>query len=530
MAERPSRITPASVPGQQTDNQKQTRVESLSVTDDTKTQARAGSSTYENIDEMTSTKKIGSQAYENISVVPNRSTQENVLEPRKDKHTLQTHFSDPILGATGNTLGEDIDSDSALKPRSVTVLPTVRFPISKKEDCRQCSELLELLSLWELGVSGLARNYSRILAQLNKAKDAVVCLESKMKERAGVEGMAQSLLTSGVLKSSNKRHTVMAEGLNSEGTCTLASQMYPRAEGTSMSSDQVLPSDYVKYLGELNTYLGAAIDLCQQLAAACFKSDRILDSQSLTQAAQRLKTKPPIKRHSSQPSGQAPSTPPLSPFRPSLSSISESTPTSTFKRVQGVGCQSSASQVKLTNGSVPNDSEHEEVENGKKTCQEESISDLSTQLQSSEVDNTPFRSHMMSLIEAGAGRSIAPSFILLDSTDCHNAEDMSRAASNGTFSTRSRDSVLSSTSTFSDKDVKQVMSKIASLEEERLKLLETIDSLQEDNQLVRNDGFYLLLFSFVSSISRKDCQSSNNNKNKKVSGCKSNSTCTYVAL
>ena len=38
---------------------------------------------------------------------------------------------------------------------------------------------------------------------------------------------------------------------------------------------------------------------------------------------------------------------------------------------------------------------------------------------------------------------------------------------------------------FSDSDVKHVMSKIASLEEDRLKLLHTIDQLQTDNQQVR---------------------------------------------
>lgn len=44
-----------------------------------------------------------------------------------------------------------------------------------------------------------------------------------------------------------------------------------------------------------------------------------------------------------------------------------------------------------------------------------------------------------------------------------------------------RDSILS---TYSDSDVKQVMSKIADLEEERIKLLDTIDNLHHDNQLV----------------------------------------------
>lgn len=165
----------------------------------------------------------------------------------------------------------------------------------QNEDCQQCGELLQLLSLWELGVSGLARNYSRILAQLNKAQDAVACLESKMKARAEVEGMKQSFKPRADSAASlNKRHTVMAEELPSEGIA-LANQMYPQAEDSIMSTDQALPSDYVKYLGELNAYLGAAIDLCQQLAAACFKSNQVFESQSLAQEAQRSKTKTPSR-------------------------------------------------------------------------------------------------------------------------------------------------------------------------------------------------------------------------------------------
>lgn len=488
MAEGPSGVQSAAIPGQQTNSQKQTKLDSLTSenkSDDTKTQARAGCNRYENIDEVKRVKKDGSSSYENIS---KRS------EPPKDKRPLQTHRSDPVLGATRNPVGEDAGS---VKPCLETVLPMARLPISKNEDCQQCGELLQLLSLWELGVSGLARNYSRILAQLNKAQDAVACLESKMKARAEVEGMKQSFKPRADSAASlNKRHTVMAEELPSEGIA-LANQMYPQAEDSIMSTDQALPSDYVKYLGELNAYLGAAIDLCQQLAAACFKSNQVFESQSLAQEAQRSKTKNPVKKQVSQPPGQAVFTPPSSPFRPSLSSISESSPTGTLKRLQGDAVQSSDSQhvlAKLTNGSA----NEEERENGKKT-EESSAGERQCEPSS---ENKPFHSHMMSLIEASAGRDIAPSFVLLDSTD---AEDVlsrdPKTAAKGTFSSGSRDSVLSSTSTFSENDVKQVMSKIAGLEEERLKLLETVNGLQDDNQQVR-----LSLYETLSDLENKDLQ------------------------
>ena len=54
-------------------------------------------------------------------------------------------------------------------------------------------------------------------------------------------------------------------------------------------------------------------------------------------------------------------------------------------------------------------------------------------------------------------------------------------STSSTTSDNVRDSILS---TYSDSDVKQVMSKIAGLEEERIKLLDTIDKLHHQNQLV----------------------------------------------
>ena len=75
-------------------------------------------------------------------------------------------------------------------------------------------------------------------------------------------------------------------------------------------------------------------------------------------------------------------------------------------------------------------------------------------------------------------------------------------STSSTTSDHVRDSILS---TYSDSDVKQVMSKIASLEEERIKLLDTIDKLHHQNQLVRSPlslslSLSLSHFSFSSLI------------------------------
>ena len=64
-------------------------------------------------------------------------------------------------------------------------------------------------------------------------------------------------------------------------------------------------------------------------------------------------------------------------------------------------------------------------------------------------------------------------------------------STSSTTSDHVRDSILS---TYSDSDVKQVMSKIAGLEEERIKLLDTIDKLHHENQLVSSLSLSLSLF------------------------------------
>lgn len=61
MAEGPSGVQSAAIPGQQTNSQKQTKLDSLTSenkSDDTKTQARAGCNRYENIDEVKRVKKM----------------------------------------------------------------------------------------------------------------------------------------------------------------------------------------------------------------------------------------------------------------------------------------------------------------------------------------------------------------------------------------------------------------------------------------------------------------------------------------
>ena len=173
------------------------------------------------------------------------------------------------------------------KQRSDTHVPTGRnkryLPPRQVPECAQCNDLLERLSLWELGVSGLTRQYSQILAQLNHAHDAATIIECKMKEewerqkgteergrgRSGEEGEGGVRIP---VKSPRRKTILSSVDESVAHSTTLADQMYPR-EGSNYGEPlPQLPTEYTAQFAELMASLGRAIDLCQQLAASSFKT------------------------------------------------------------------------------------------------------------------------------------------------------------------------------------------------------------------------------------------------------------------
>ena len=86
---------------------------------------------------------------------------------------------------------------------------------------------------------------------------------------------------------------------------------------------------------------------------------------------------------------------------------------------------------------------------------------------------------LLSVLGVTEQKKLAKEAVRAERDDYDRLELVLSASSAG--SEHMRDSILS---TYSDSDVKQVMSKIADLEEERIKLLDTIDNLHHDNQLV----------------------------------------------
>ena len=445
------------------------------------------------------------------------SSYENVSTVGKDGRPLTSHHSEPSINVSnGNGCDHDQVISQSKKPRAVTASnidpSSARARLLRGNtsadfgECPRCEELEQLLAMWELGVSGFARNYSMILAQLNKVRDASVCLESKMKQRAGMENSTQTSPAKKVNLSSPSlkvRHSMLENGLQfGTGESKLADHMYPPEKREAL---QTLPSDYAKYLGELNAHLGKAMDLCQNLAAACFKKNQ----SALQRSHAGSKKKPPLVRLSSQPdpTPTKPVTPPTTPYRPSLVSISENNLSGTLERKRESYKRPSAPVTSRWEGTVKQEAtsspkireKQERLDPDGKMPVQNSV-ETQTQSNSSskpvgpssglnsepsnieEAPPKPYHSHMMSLLEADEQRrSAAPSYIFLDSQELRKAQGGENA---GDSSSLHRDSVLSCSSAFSDGDVKQVMSKIADLEEERMKLLETIDGLHQDNQHV----------------------------------------------
>ena len=107
---------------------------------------------------------------------------------------------------------------------------------------------------------------------------------------------------------------------------------------------------------------------------------------------------------------------------------------------------------------------------------------------------TPQHNPLLSVLGVTEQKKLAKEAVKAESDDLSELV----LSSSSTTSDHVRDSILS---TYSDSDVKQVMSKIAGLEEERIKLLDTIDKLHHENQLVRLYSLSIFLSLSLSLVS-----------------------------
>lgn len=425
-----------------------------------------GRETYVNISGVT----CNDSRHENVLGREKGSSYENISSMGKDGRPLTSHHSEPTINTPE---GKENNYDEVVlrlkKPRAETsnVLESssaakAKLLLPNITECSRCEELEQLLALWELGVSGFARNYSMILAQLNKVREASMCLESRMKQRAGTESLSQTSFSASSPQTSRIRHSMLENGVEF-GTREpkLVDQMYP-PNGSSHDNTRDLPPEYAKCLMELNTHLGSAIDLCQKLAAACFKKSQTSVLKSQASSAK----KKPVSRLVSQPDPPKSITPPATPFRPSLVSISENKLSRTLERQKA--SQKDTVSTPTTPGFPPSNGWAD--------------SDSNSESEEEEREGENMR-HSRRRVEV---TSLSPSTDSKDSSPTGSQELRESQRRKGVGKSRSN-SILSHVSSFSDDDVKQVMSKIAGLEEERMKLLETIDKLHLDNQHVRID-------------------------------------------
>lgn len=434
--------------------------------DDSPPPQTTGRETYVNISGVTS---CNDSTRENRSGREKGTSYENVSHAGKDSRSLTSHRSEPTISKDDVVLrlkktraetSHILDSSSTAK--ATLLLPNIT-------ECSRCEELEQLLALWELGVSGFARNYSMILAQLNKVREASMCLESRLKRRAGTESLSQKNSSGSSPQTSRNRHSMLENGMEfSTREPKLVDQMYPPNERIHDVTHD-LPPEYAKCLVELNTHLGNAIDLCQKLAAACFKK-----SQSSVLKSQVKKK--PVSRLASQPDPPKSITPPATPFRPSLVSISENKLSSTLERRKASQKEPTTTEFPPANGWAGSDSNSESEEEEREGVNMVRRSRRRRREVTSDTDS----------------KNGSP-------TDSQELRESRRKDDEG----KSRSSsLLSHASSFSDDDVKQVMSKIAGLEEERMKLLETIDKLHLDNQHVRMD---MTMFTTPPSKSARGC-------------------------
>ena len=466
--------------------------------------------------------------------------------------------------------------------------------------CGNCDELNRILAMWEIGVSGLTRNYSRILARLIKVRDASMALEYRLQNNTSspshgctIAPPPQPSVSRPLSRLPKNRqsmfvgndHSITSVGGGGFREHDIAENMYPNrpteAGGVGGAQQQQQQQQEAGTLcaGEmkdLTSHLAEAIDLCQQLAAACFKTNHIssLGLGKRTQSHSSMQT-----QHSD--SGTAAASvsfgrkysagalPKEPTFQPSLQSIAEIRLPGGLKRLKEGSLEripsapnldmsyersSSSSHsedgfdesyVTISKEDVPEmvtkalssgrrNGSHDGSSGRRKGSHDESSGlgkgshddvlktvgmvgveeenvdaaevqgggaeirvqggggDVRVQGDGAEVrvqgggtgnqDETMSRDETMSQdvpelqINADVG-SISPSppvtETLLTSKQHEEVE----------FDLR-KDSFISTVSTYSDTDVKFVMSKIATLEEERYKLLETINGLQEDNSVV----------------------------------------------
>ena len=392
--------------------------------------------------------------------------------------------------------------------------------------CKNCDQMSRLLDTWEIGVSSLTRNYSRILAHLIKTRNSTIALESRLKESSSPPQIRQKKSKKSSQQLSNQspptptRVPKVRQSMfinNGPAAITsvnahdqdLAENMYPTRKARSGAltnvppppspSPNTIPPECVKDFKDLNSHLEEAIELCQQLAAACFKTNYLSSLTGKRSHANPLGSRSHHDLGAGAGGGNrklSAGTPPNLSYKPSLHSITEMKLTkslqkrkATLERVPSAPNLEYSCELSSSSGSRSS-AGSDIVENGFVNVHKTDIPDAVTKAASPTncVANGSHDDHMTdSSSESTTPPNTDEDMEGDDGLELGQGGERDSGLGTGPLEYRP-ESLLSSTSTYSESDVKCVMSKIATLEEERYKLLETIDTLQEDNSTVSVGG------------------------------------------
>lgn len=512
--------------------------------------------------------KEGSQSHNSPNVSPLRRHLSEIGS-RGSRKGLSGDARDGVMLPSFVSDSSPISTEQAIANAKLRVL--IPQGAAQGKGCAKCEDLMDLLATWQIGAGSLTRNYSRILALLTQTRDSAIALECRLSQQASAppsttagsnttsglpsEGTATSAGTplryqpavSRIPKNRQSMYVNNSGMALAAASCRdhdLAENMYPSREDSVSSTPNSAPgtinsATYAKDLKDLKAHLWDAIDLCQQLAAACFKNTHLSNSpssrgnskspshsspssSSLSQLPDPLSNSTPssdfVRKHSTGMTVLG------SNYKPSLQSITEARLSESRKRQRTLERVPSApslecsteNRTSYSSGDIHSDPESDFV-----TVSPKEIPDsvtkatvLTTNNNEGARDGVTKRGHMIDETATDADQSGQES----DATAATDAESgtlgtvgssarlehelshhptpkssleedhmmtsMSLSSEKLMMVNGRTDSVLSSMSTYSDSDVKYVMTKIASLEEERYGLLETIDQLHTENSTV----------------------------------------------
>ena len=308
----------------------------------------------------------------------------------------------------------------------------------KSSYCMKCLELLDMINLWEVGVDGAARNFSRIRRELTYVLTGLQTLEKAASKHCSASGSKEIADIMMSLKNCIENAVVISH--NAASACF--NKTKPGQHG-----DDIHPTRGYSFSSlPLNKLNGNATKVVQAMQLSTHANNA--KSHSLT-----------TKRHFSVTAdmGSLDSSPSSSSIEDSMENRLFTISENHFKKAED------RTDSGYTEWTVVDPIEFKPKQNQKSP------------------DPAPYRTHIDSVSQIREDRrQLFGPKSTEDSSEAHAPEK----------SKQKRTRNISVSPTFSDASdsdlqLERVMSKIATLEEERLQLLQTVEVLQSDNTLVR---------------------------------------------